>query len=129
MYESKFCHMCRYIKVPHESLTWFMVWTCWSILIYNQQMCFISWSTNFVIAKRMTQWPLQIKLHIITQYLMFVQTKGFAVLHNTALLSELIKRCRHPAKIFFIHWKRGRLVTYCTSIFIIKMMFVRICHS
>ena len=71
MYESKFCHMCRYFEVPHDSLTWFMVWTCWSILIYNQQMCFISWSTNFVIAKRMTQWPLKKKLHNITQYLMF----------------------------------------------------------
>ena len=123
MYESKFCHMCRYFEVPQESLTWFMVWTCWSILIYNQQMCFISWSTNFVIAKKNDPMTSAKKLHNITQYLCLVKRKAtqcYITLHIILSLPKKpklkletqFKRCLHPAKIFFIHWQRGRLVTY-----------------
>ena len=132
MYESKFCDMCGYFEVPHDSLAWFMVWTCWSILIYNQQMCFISWSTNFVIAKRMTQWPLKKSCTISHNIWFLVKRKAtHAVLHNTAHHSELIKKVEVKTwntiqtlptsgkNIFYslAAWPFGHLLT---SIFIIK---------
>ena len=30
IWQNLLSYMFQYIKVPHESLTWFMVWTCWS---------------------------------------------------------------------------------------------------
>ena len=137
MYESKFCHMCRYTNVPHESLTWFMVWTCWSILIYNQQMCFISFNTNFVIAKKndpMTSAKKAAQYH--TLFDAWLNQR----LHNTAYLSELIKKAKDKTwntiqtlptsrkNIFYplAAWLLGHLLT---SIFIIKMVFVGMCHN